>query len=641
MILLIKLLSEDTIQKIAAGEVVERPASIVKELVENSIDAGASEIIVEIKNGGKSYIRVTDDGQGIESDQIEKAFLRHSTSKIDDFDDLYKIVSMGFRGEALASIIAVSKLKIKTRTDKDKSGTSLDYEDSKVVNRGKVAMNRGTSIEVRDLFYNLPVREKFLKSDQAEANKISQLMYSFAIGNPDTSLIYIRDNREVFRTNKNNSLLENLSVLFNMDYSKNTLDLDCQSDNYKVRGYISNNKYYKGNRSMQYFFVNGRYIEEDDLTKTIETAYYSLIPSGRFPAFQLFIETSPENIDINIHPNKQKIKFTFSDELNDLLKTAIYERLLESQNIISIDKKEEVKEEIPKLFDLQSEDSYKRILEAYAPAEDKRKSLEGLEKKPREKSFMKELEDIDFNLVDLEEEEKTEAMEDFSPENSFLDNSVDLDEDFIDLDEADEYDQQSYVREEEDILGKLIYRSTLFKKYLLFEIAKEDKLLIVNINAARERIIYDQMMEQLETDKVVSQRLLSPLVVGLSIHDYGLVINNLDSFKAMGFSIDDFGDRTVAIRELPYSLNGLVDEKSFSYMLDKLEDEGASLKEGLVKRASALSTKKMKDMEEEEAFSLYVDLKKSSNYLTSAHGKRTMVEVGKEEFEKIFLGMDI
>ncbi len=643
---MIKLLSEDTIQKIAAGEVVERPASIVKELVENSIDAKASEIIVEIKNGGKKYIRVTDDGQGIASDQVEKAFLRHSTSKIDDFDDLYRIVSMGFRGEALASIIAVSKLTINTKTEDEKSGTSLDYEDSRVVNRTKLAMNQGTTIEVRDIFYNLPVREKFLKSDQAEANKISQLMYSFAIGNPHISIVYIRDNKEIFRTNRNNSLLDNLGVLFNLDYSKNTLELDCKSDNYKVKGYISNNKYYKGNRSMQYFYVNGRYIEEEDLTKTIENSYYSLIPSGRFPAFQIFIETSPENIDINIHPNKQKIKFSFGEELNELLKDGVYEKLLESQNIISLDKKEE-KEDLPRLFDLQSDDSYKKILEAYAPASEKQEKIREQPAKKKTLETMKDLEDIDFNLVDLEEdleEEKDDLWQEFKDEpwqakEVFEDKNLEKID--FDLDLEEDPIQESYMEKKELTSQALSYKGTIFKKYLLFEMGAKDKLLIVNIHAAQERIIYDSLEETMADGKIVSQKLLSPLVLSLPAHDYDLVMANREVFDQLGFGLDDFGDRTIAIRELPYFLDNIMDEESFCYILDNLGEDKSLFKKQILKRASALASHRLGDLSEREALSLYEGLTASSNKLTSAHGKRTMVEVGRKEFEKIFLGMDI
>lgn len=315
-------LDKDTIEKIAAGEVIESPLSVVKELVENSIDANSKNITIEIRNGGKSYIRVTDDGSGIESDQLELAFKKHATSKITAFDDLYKISSLGFRGEALPSIAAVSKLTAISKTEDSPIGSKLVI-NSKDASKSSIATNKGTSIIVEDLFYNIPARRKFLKSDLAESNKITKLLYAFAIGYQDISFKYIKDDRLQFRSSSNTSFKLSIADLLDSLLEENLIELSDNNDIFKIKAYISNSNYYRGNRSMQYIFANKRLIENDEINWAIEYQYQGLIPSGRYPAFFLFIDTNPKNIDVNIHPNKKIVKFSYEAELIDLITNSI------------------------------------------------------------------------------------------------------------------------------------------------------------------------------------------------------------------------------------------------------------------------------------------------------------------------------
>lgn len=298
-------LDTKTIEKIAAGEVIESPMSIVKELVENSIDSKADSITVEIKNGGKTYIRVTDNGCGIEREDLDLAFSKHATSKIKDFNDLFDIYSLGFRGEALSSIATVSKVTAITRTNEEDIGSKIVI-DNGISKISSIATNIGTSIIAEDIFRDIPVRHKFLRSDAIEANKINRLMYAFAIGYNNISFKYIKNDNVLFTTNKSYDFKNKVSDLLDDSLGDNLLEIKGSNDEYKLKGYISNSNYYRGNRSLQYLFINNRLIESDIIVRTVEHAYKNNIPSNRFPAFFMFVTTDAKNLDVNIHPNKKQ-----------------------------------------------------------------------------------------------------------------------------------------------------------------------------------------------------------------------------------------------------------------------------------------------------------------------------------------------
>lgn len=351
----IKILDESTIQKIAAGEIIERPASIVKELIENSIDANSSSITVEITNGGKNYIRVTDNGDGFTEDDLKIAFKRHSTSKLNSIEDLYKIFSFGFRGEALASISAVSKVEVLTKTENNLSGLQAFVEDGKVVKLRPVGCPKGTTMIVKNLFYNFPVRESFLKSDTIEANQINDIIYKLALGNSGVSFKFIKDNRVIFNTSANNDLKSNIYALLGKDFLQNLVKTNYESSDFNIYGYISNNTFYRGNRSHQYLFVNNRYIKNEFISNLIEHKYKSIIPVNRFPVFVLFIDIDPLLIDVNIHPTKQEIKFINQEEISDALDNTIDSILNEILSIprvsIGKDNQREVEDELPLLYE--------------------------------------------------------------------------------------------------------------------------------------------------------------------------------------------------------------------------------------------------------------------------------------------------
>lgn len=332
-------LDRETANKIAAGEVVERPLSVVKELIENAIDANSTSITVEIVNGGKSLIRVTDNGDGINKDDILIAFERHATSKIRKAEDIYKTNSLGFRGEALASIGSVSNIVLVTRNSEDKIGTKLTLSANKVVDKTNVGFNRGTTISVMDLFFNTPAREKFMKSSSSETAAISDIVNKLALSNKNIDFKYIVDKKNMFITKKENSLIESIFSIYSREISKNMIEIYSDTNSLKISGYISNVKLTKANRKMQIVFVNGRYIKSKEISEALRISYKTMIPSGRHPLCFIFIEINPSEIDVNIHPSKTEIKFNDDGLIKQEIYKTVRKALLENDLIPEIELK--------------------------------------------------------------------------------------------------------------------------------------------------------------------------------------------------------------------------------------------------------------------------------------------------------------
>lgn len=329
----INVLDDITINKIAAGEVIERPASIIKELVENSIDAGSKFISVEIKNGGKDLIKIIDDGCGINASDIEKAFMRHATSKINRAEDLYSLNSLGFRGEALASICAVSKLEMISKTENSLTGTKIQLNGGKLVNKEEIAANKGTQISVLSLFYNTPARKNFLRSNQSEALAITNLMNKLAIGNPDIRFKYINNSKTIFETMGDGLLFNTIRKIYGKDISDNLIELDYESKYFKIQGYTANNNIYRSNRKFQHIFINGRYVKSSNIMNVINESYKAIIPINKFPVYFINMYMDPGTIDVNIHPNKLEIKFNKEEELLSELSDYIRGMLLKNSLI--------------------------------------------------------------------------------------------------------------------------------------------------------------------------------------------------------------------------------------------------------------------------------------------------------------------
>ncbi|MDU3152791.1 MAG: DNA mismatch repair endonuclease MutL, partial [Anaerococcus hydrogenalis] len=509
-------LDDKTIEQIAAGEVIESPVSIIKELVENSIDANSKNIIVEIKNGGKSYIRVTDDGIGIDEDDFERAFKRHATSKIKDFSDLYRIFSLGFRGEALSSIISCADVKAVSKTENQDIGKKLEFKNGKLESIRSIATNNGTSIEVFNLFSNLPVRRKFLGSDINESNKISKIIQALALGYDNISFKFIKDNRLVFQTLESDSLKDRIFNLIDENLKENILKIRAKNSLYDISGYISNTNYYRGNRSFQYIFVNNRLIENSNISKAVESKYKSSIPNQRFPAFFLFIKTNTTNIDVNIHPNKKEIKFTYEDNLIELLEDNISKILYDNSDFKKVKAPEENKDEI------NFYDDYAEVLNLYNKVNEEKNTYE------KDTHYDKSQNSIDNDFFELE---KLNFIEEKDNEN-------------LEYKKIEKNEKKQLINTK-----NLLYKTSIFNRYSLF--VNSDKILLLDHRRADQRIKFDEFIENFNKDKINSQQLLEAKIIKVSLEEYNKYLEKKEIFKKLGFEIDTFSFDKLIIRSVP------------------------------------------------------------------------------------------
>lgn len=600
----IKELDEITIQKIAAGEIIERPSSIIKELVENSLDANSSNITIEINNGGKSYIRVTDDGDGILEEDLNIAFKRHSTSKLSNVDDLYRIMSFGFRGEALASISTVSKVEVLTKTDDDLPGTQVFVEEGQIIKKRPVGCPKGTTMIVRDIFYNIPVRENFLKSHVVEANHVSDIIYKLALGNSGISFKYIKDNKVILKTSKDNDLISNIYTLLGKDFSSNLLQIDYKDSNFSISGYISNNIFYRGNRSHQYLYVNNRYIKNDHISNLVESKYKSIIPINKFPVFVLFIDVDPSLIDINIHPTKQQIKFINQQLLDRGLDYTIDRTLKKALSIpkalFNQEKKQDQTEEVPLLF---------------------------------EKSFF-ENEGIigsDNTFYDINEHK--------SSINKVVEGKLKYDDKSTNKEFLD-----GKTKKYDDTLSNVLQRirpiGILFSTYILVEDSELNRLLIVDQHAAHERVMYEKYKEEYENEKVITQNLLTPEVIELTNTEVAIVMENIKLLRKLGFIVEEFGTNSVIIRGVPILFGKPEIKKLFLQLIDTIKLDIKSSYEikldKIIKIACTRAIKSGDKIVDIEIESLFEQLSKTKNPYTCPHGRPTIIEISKEDIEKEF-----
>ena len=613
----IKLLSEDTIQKIAAGEVVENPYSVIKELVENSIDSGATSIKVEIKNAGKKEIMISDNGCGIEENDIELAFTKHATSKLNNFEDIYSILSYGFRGEALASISAISKVDINTRTKNTEYGIHCFLENNKIIRKNKIGMNPGTTIYIRDLFYNVPIRKKFLKSDAYENSIITTLMNSFALSNQNISFKFIKDSKIVFETSGKDKLIDNIKYIFKDDLYKNLIAVDIDDSDYKIYGFISNNHFYKGSRNSQFLFVNGRYIFDEKIRNIIEKSISTLIPKGKFPAFILFIEVKPNLIDINVHPNKRKIKFIFEDKLINLLNNNITDIVLNNTSSDYIRLKTE-------------QDAKVLYIESTTNV-----------------NFDEKGNDIVKTIVYDEEYNNESFINNFSYEDLFkvkndgiktINESDDIENYIIDEVKLDQIPikEQVKIRDEKENNKKTIldYKviGKIFSKYIL--LSDNEEFVIVDILNSKFRLIYEKLLKDYNNRSINKQILLFPIILDLNEYKMSLFETIKDTLTNLGIEADIFDEYSIAIRTMPNDLCDNLDKEDIRAMFDELLIKDNQIFEELLykmickKRINSNFT----DFEVNE---LIIQLSKL-NLDINVYDKKVLRKISKEDFEKIF-----
>ena len=641
----INVLSQATIDKIAAGEVVERPLSVVKELVENSIDSGASAISVEIKDGGKSLIRVTDNGCGIPKDQLSLAFLRHSTSKIDDTSDLMDIHSLGFRGEALSSISAVSRVELITKPQDQFMGCKYIMEGSKEVGLEEVGAPDGTTIFVHQLFYNTPARKKFLKSDTTEANYIVEMIENLALSHPDISFSFSINGKEKLHTSGNGALKDCIYQICGKEISDNILYVEEENDRYVINGYIGNSTIARGNRNLENFYINGRYIKSSLLSKAVENAYIGFLMQHQYPFCLLNINTKEANIDVNVHPTKQEVRFDDEIEISDLIYKLVNDRLNFREDIKDVYLEEDKSSKLSSasiLTDLE----YKSVqpFEKNKMAAVKEKLIAEIHKdSPYERQYK------DFYAAkDAAVEVAHKEMDSNLNANSYVDSNLSNDVDAIADADANIsttapqpqkiiYEQASFLTPEAKAQHKII--GQLFDTYWMVQY--QDKLYIIDQHAAHEKVLYEKTMKKIHEKEMTSQLISPPIIVSLTTKEKNLIEEYIDSFVGIGFQLEDFGGNEYAITGVPGNMFSLDCKSIFLEILNDCENiKPTDSYEIVLEKVASMSCKaavKGNDrLSVAEAQELIDELLSLDNPYHCPHGRPTIISMSKYELEKKF-----
>lgn len=635
----INILDEHTSNKIAAGEVVERPASVVKELVENSIDANSKNIIIEIEDGGTSLIRVIDDGVGIHNLDIEKAFLPHATSKIKTVEDIYSINTLGFRGEALPSIASVSKLTFKSKPYGCDFGKEIILEGGEKISLSDIGMNNGSLIEVKDLFFNVPARRKFLKSNSREGSLISDIVLRIALSNPNVSFKLFNNGKKILHTYGDGNLNNVIRNIYGKSISENVLNFNFESETLKIYGYIGKEIIAKGSRNNESIFVNNRYIKNKTIVAAVENAFKSFSTVNKFPFFVIFIDLLPDSIDVNIHPTKAEIKF--KDE------RFIYKKVFD---IIH----ETLKEDIFNSFSIENKPVNKEIIEEIKLDLDIENTI-NKESAISNNKFEHSINDIYKNITiqdvtveedlynKLKETNRNNNSESLNNETVHENNNINY---FI-KDNKSTSSSNSVINDD-NLQGSKI-NSAKFpdlrvigqfsKTYILAEYL--DTLYIIDQHAAHEKIIYEKYIKDIESNDIIVQQLLIPCIIDLSLDDYECYKENISIFTNAGFIIDEFGGNTIAIKEVPYFL-GKLDTKNFLLsIIDNLKNLGSGktteVKLNKIATIACKAAVKANDyLTQIEMEKLISDLRYIDNPFNCPHGRPIIIKFTEYELNKKF-----
>lgn len=622
---MIRLLDDSTISKIAAGEIIENSASIVKELVENSIDAGADDILVEIRGESTNFIKVSDNGSGFSEEDLNLAFLRHSTSKLEKIEDLEKLRTLGFRGEALASISNISKIKLMTKTEDELAGNSLLIENGKIIKNNKIGMPRGTTFIVTDVFYNTPVRKKFLRKNNSEINNIIDIVQKIALSNNNVKFTLIRDGKTILNTGNDKDYINRIFSILGSEIASSLNEGFFESENYKIKGFFSDNKLFRSNRDSQYIFINGRYIRNINISKAVEKNYNSLIPLNRYPVFILYIDIDPKLIDVNIHPKKNEVKISNENILTALLSEVVQEVIFPNRSIGEIEI-EDTKKNI-NIFDIFNES---KELDSDIPNDTD----------TAETTNLKSLWDIEGKSL----EENLNSLSNFKEDDVLYKKDSFNKVTFTDKDFANEEKSFLEPNEKGHIDEKLLNTKIvgiLFKTYIFLENKRDSICYIVDQHAAHERVNYEKFLNMYLNSDIVSQILIKPEIIELNQVEYDKIENYLDLFVKLGFKIEDFGDNTIVLREVPM-IFGLPTYVNFIRdIIDSLDKDISSNYEAdlykIMKKACKASVKAGDDLSDMEVEALIRDLKNCENPYTCPHGRPTVIEVSKHTISKLFL----
>ncbi|PHU41431.1 DNA mismatch repair protein MutL [Pseudobutyrivibrio ruminis] len=635
----INILSQETIDKIAAGEVVERPASVAKELIENSIDAGATAISVEIKGGGIEYLRITDNGVGIEKDQIPVAFLRHSTSKIKDAEDLNNVHSLGFRGEALSSISAVSKVELITKTKDNLLGASYIIEGAKEVSLSDVGAPDGTTFIIRQLFYNTPARKKFLKAESTEGSYVFDVVEHLALSHPEISFKLIINGKEKLMTSGNGSLSDTIYQIYGRQIAANILDISYEDELFSITGYIGLSVIARGNRAFEHFFVNDRYIKSNNLSRACEEGYYGFLMGHQYPFFVLNIDCIDGAVDVNVHPTKQEVRFENESKVCEILTKAINSRLRRREDVVEA-KVEEEKPRfnntfntiIPEPIEKPSSVNKSFSVENATPLDTSSDEL--IADYKSESSSEQEIKPV--KLPEPFEKNRLEAIK--ASITSQIRKDTPYEKKFAEKNSGGEkYEQISFLTREAVKEHKII--GQVFDTYWIIEYDKN--MYIIDQHAAHEKVLFEKTMARLKNKEMTSQMVSPPVIISLSQQDILLYERYHEAFESLGYRVESFGGNELAITAVPGNLFSLDPKQFFLEALADCQSYKASDSfDIIVERVASMSCKAAvkgnNKLSLPEIKTLINDLLELDNPYHCPHGRPTMISFSEYELAKKF-----
>ena len=665
----IQVLDQVTIDKIAAGEVIERPASVVKELVENAIDAGATSVTVEIKDGGISLIRIMDNGCGIEHDEVRSAFLRHSTSKIRTVEDIAHIRSLGFRGEALSSIAAVTQTELITKTPDAELGTRYVIEGGKEVALEETGAPNGTTFLVRQLFYNVPARRKFLKTPVTEAGHIQDLLIHLTLSHPEVSFLFISNGQEKLRTSGSGKLKDVIYQVYGRDVAANLLDIDYEKGGLHISGYLGKPVITRGNRNFENFFVNGRYVKSPMISKSLEDAYRDFTMQHKFPFAVLHFHVDGEEIDVNVHPTKMELRFQRQQEVYNTVFEGVHRRLLEPELIQKAEvpdpvtvpeasppekkPEERVKPgESPFLLKPKTAVKPEPAAATYAaPANGPAASSAAAQaaSPAAEAPDTQEAHDEDYFIRKMRERvmayhERSSSAEVrgadriYRPEKQeerireSVKYAVESKPEQLDL--FEEHFLKREVRAEYKLIGQV------FDTYWLVQY--QDSLYIIDQHAAHERVLYERTLKGMKDRAFTSQYLSPPIILSLTMQEAELLRENMDRFARIGFEIEPFGGEEYAVRAVPDNLFSIAKKELLMEMIDDLADGISTsmtpelIDEKVASMSCKAAVKGNSRLSAQEVDALIGELLTLDNPYHCPHGRPTIIAMTKKELEKKF-----
>ncbi|WP_455484633.1 DNA mismatch repair endonuclease MutL [Eubacterium sp.] len=628
----INILPKEVYQLIAAGEVVERPSSVVKEMIENSVDAGAKNITVEIKNGGSTYIRITDDGCGIARSEVKKVFISHATSKIKVSDDLDKIGTLGFRGEAMASISAVAKVQLLTRTPDEEIGTRYEIAGGQELDFSDAGCPVGTTIVVADIFFNTPARMKFLKKDVTEANAVAGVVERIAVSHPKISFRFIRDGKQTLITSGNGDLKSTIYSVFGREFANSLIPVDYEINNMRVSGFVTKPSMSRKSRGMQFFFINSRLVKSQTAMAALEQAYRNSIMVGKFPGCVLNIECNSSFVDVNVHPAKIEVRFANEKPVFELVYYGV-------KNAIE-------------MLDTPKEAHFSAPRPTQTTVNGKIDFFKPKEETPTQMQFKQESNPDDFWRVAApdvlrEKSSKTEEEQNYVEEstttaklglNKFTKPSISNEQQASKEPETQEQSEPLPKQEKTQSVEVPDFRlvGEIFKTYIIIEM--DGDCYMIDKHAAHERMNFEALKA---STQIASQVLLSPVAVRLSREEYNAVLSNLDLYSKCGFAVEDFGNSTVLVRECPSILDGedvsgLVEETA-AKLLDGKTDITPEQMDWIFHSTSCRAAVKAGDKTSPYEMELFVKkLLANPNIRYCPHGRPVMIKLSKYDIEKQF-----